>query len=364
MRPDLGRLGAAALPVCAIAAVVVFVGATLAVAGDTLGFDFLAYHAAAARVLEGQPLYDTSFEAAGGFGLFYYPPPFLPLILPFGALDATFATWTWIAILLLAFVFGVLILPVSRSIRWVIVLLAGVSWPFAYAIKLGQVGPLLFLAFAIGWRWLDRPAHLGASGAVGAAIKLQPGIILVWAVLTRRWRAAVIGGVVLAALSVAATLLAGFAAWGDFMTLISRVSDPIRTEHNLTPGAVAFQLGISADVAAWVQLTSMAAVVGLVLVAVVWGTSESSYLVVVIASQLLSPILWDHYAMLLLLPVAYLLSAGLRWAALIPLATATPLIGVTPPATYPVAFVATLVLTLVVGLRRPGTVLGREASFA
>ena len=45
--------------------------------------------------------------------------------------------------------------------RWWIVLLAGLSWPFAYAVKLGQVGPILFLLFAIGWRWLDDPIRLG-----------------------------------------------------------------------------------------------------------------------------------------------------------------------------------------------------------
>ena len=71
-------------------------GATLAVADDTLGYDFLAYHAAASRVLAGQPAYDTSFEAAGGFGLFYYPPTFIPLVLPFGLLPAGVATWAWI----------------------------------------------------------------------------------------------------------------------------------------------------------------------------------------------------------------------------------------------------------------------------
>ena len=37
----------------------------------------LAYHAAA-RVLSGQPAYDTSYQAAGGFGLFIYPPTFIP----------------------------------------------------------------------------------------------------------------------------------------------------------------------------------------------------------------------------------------------------------------------------------------------
>ena len=42
--------------------------------------------------------------------------------------------------------------------------------------------------------------------------------------------------------------------------------------------------------------------------------------------------------MLLLLPVAYLCAAGRWWALLIPLATATPLVGITPPVAYPLCF--------------------------
>ena len=117
------------LPLFAIAILVLGVVATLAVAGDTLGYDFLAYHAAASRVLAGQPAYNTSFEAAGGFGLFYYPPTFIPLVLVFGLLPAGVATWAWIATLLGAFGAGVAVLPVGRSVRWVVVLLAGLSWP-------------------------------------------------------------------------------------------------------------------------------------------------------------------------------------------------------------------------------------------
>src|SRR4051812_3179127 len=235
------------VPVIAIAAIavfVLFVGATLAVAGSTLGFDFLAYHAAAVRVLHAQPLFDTSFTAAGSFGLFYYPPTFLPLILPFGLLEPTVATWTWTAILLGAFALGIAVLPVSIRTRWLIVLLAGLSWPFVYAVKLGQVGPLLFLAFAIGWRTLDRPLPLGVSTAAGTAIKLQPGVVFVWALLTRRWRAVVIGLAVLVALAVAATVLSGARIWPDFITLAQRVSNPITLEHNLTPGAVLYRLRV------------------------------------------------------------------------------------------------------------------------
>ena len=39
-------------------------------------------------------------------------------------------------------------MPVRPSVQWLTVLLAGLSWPFLYAVKLGQVGPLLFLLFA------------------------------------------------------------------------------------------------------------------------------------------------------------------------------------------------------------------------
>jgi hypothetical protein len=75
----------------------------------------------------------------------------------------------------------------------------------------------------------------------------------------------------------------------------------------------------------------------------------ASYLVAVIGSQLLSPVLWDHYAMLLLLPVAWLLDRGHRWAIVIPLATSTLLISVTPAAAYPIAFGAALVAVFAVG---------------
>jgi alpha-1,2-mannosyltransferase len=357
-RPDTDRLVRAALPVLALLSIFVGTGATLAVAGDTLGYDFLAYHQAAERVLAGQPLYDMSFEASGGFGLFYYPPPFLPFILPFGLLDTATAPWVWIGVLALAFGIGVAVLPVSRSIRWWVVLLAGLSWPFVYAMKLGQVGPLLFLAFAIGWRWIDDPVRLGASAAAGAAIKLQPGILFVWALLLRRWSAVLVGIVVLLVLSVVATALAGVSAWTDFITLVRTVSDPIATENNVTPGAVAYQAGVPAGPATVIQLASMVLVVVLLVLSTRWLTTEASFMVAVIASQLLSPILWDHYAMLLLLPVAYLLAAGRRWSVAIPLATSLPLVGVVPAVVYPIAFFVTLVAVIATG-RRPSVASAR-----
>jgi alpha-1,2-mannosyltransferase len=348
-RDTLPRLARTALPMLALLSFAAGVAATLAVAGDTLGHDFLAYHQAIERVTDGAPLYDMSFTEAGGFGLFFYPPTFAPLVLPFALLSPEPAIWTWIGLSLAAFVVGVAILPASRSVRWWILLLAGLSFPFVYAVKLGQVGPILFLAFAVGWRGIDEALRLGASAGLGAAIKLQPGLLLVWALLTRRYRAVGVGMIVLAVLAAVATILAGPGAWSDFFTLISTVGDPIATKQNLTPGAVAYQLGASTTVAAALQLVSIVGLVAAFLAAIRWATDEASYLVAVIASQLASPILWDHYAMLLLLPVAYLLSAGRWWALAIPLVTAWPLVGVTPAVVYPIVFWVTLMATLLVG---------------
>ena len=68
------------------------------------------------------------------------------------------------------------------------------------------------------------------------------------------------------------------------------------------------------------------------------------WLTVVVASQFLSPVLWDHYALVMLLPTAWLLDRGHPWAAAIPLATSTLLVftQIELPVAYPVAFWVTL----------------------
>jgi len=305
------------------------------------------------RVLAGQPLYDPTIQQTGGFGFFYYPPPFVLAILPFAWLDPTVASWIWLGLSVAMLVGGIWLLPVRASVRWATLLLAGLSWPVAYALKLGQVGPLLLLLFAIGWRWLDVPARIGAIGAIGAIVKLQPGIVLGWALLTRRWTAVLVGGLLLLAAALVATVaFGGLGIWTDFVTVLRNVSDPITTPHNFTPGAVAFQAGLAPDAAATLQVVSTVLVAAAAVAATLVLRSDASYLVAVVASQLLSPILWDHYAMLLLLPTAWLLERRKWWAALIPLSTSAVVLVVgAPAAIYPIAFWAALLGVLAVGWR-------------
>ena len=317
------------------------VAVVLAVAGSTLGYDYSAYVNAAHRLLDGGRLYDPAVSVAGGFAIFLYPPPFALAMVPFALLPAAVGPWVWIGGLLAAFLAGAVLLPVGIRVRWAVILLAGVSWPFLYSVKLGQVGPLLFLGFAAGWRWLDRPLPLGISLVTGALIKVQPLLLFGWALATRRWRAAAAGIAIGLVAAAAVTPLVGFATWGEYLDLLRRVSTPVTTPHNFTPGAIAFQMGAPEPVANLLQVVMFG--VALTVAAWAWlrSDAESAYVTTVVAAQLLSPLLWDHYAMLLLVPTALLLERRHWWAVAIPLA------GWLPAPVYPAVFVFCLLAPLV-----------------
>jgi hypothetical protein len=317
----------------------------------TLGFDYRAYDLAVDRLLAGQSMYDASAGATGGFGLFFYPPPFALLILPIALLPPEVAVWTWTLLLVAASVAGIALLPVSARTRWIVLLLAALSWPLVYAIKLGQVGPMLLLVFAVGWRWMDRPWPLGIASGIGTVIKLQPALLIGWAAVTGRRRAALIGAAVVAVLSIVATVIAGPQAWLDEASLLARVSRPIETPNGYGLGRLAFEAGVPVAAATLIHWANLALVLAVVALAVWRASAVASFLAVVIASQFVSPVLWDHYALVLLLPVAWLIGRGHWWAVLIPLATSTLLIGVNPPVTYPLAFWVTLLAVVLEGLR-------------
>jgi hypothetical protein len=100
-----------------------------------------------------------------------------------------------------------------------------------------------------------------------------------------------------------------------------------------------------------IQAAAALATLAVVVASARWATPEASYVVAAIASQLLSPVLWDHYAVLLLLPVAYLCAAGRWWALALPLFTATPVVLGAPAAVYPLSFALALLATSAVGVR-------------
>jgi hypothetical protein len=343
---------AAALPVVALACFVLVTGAVAVSAGPLLGYDFQAYVQAADRLLAGERLYDPAVTVAGPFAIYLYPPPFAFLFIPFALAPEGPGLAVWTVLLGAAVVVAALLMPVRREIRWLIVLLAAFNWPVLYSIKLGQVGPVLLLLFAIAWRWMDRPVVLAASIVAGGVTKLQPAALALWALLTGRTRAGVYAFAGLAVLAIGSLVVLGPSTIADYAALLARVSAPVTTPHNFTPGAVAYQAGLSEALATGLQWGVVALALGASLVAIRVADPEASFLVTVVATQLVSPLLWDHYAILLLLPVAWLLEKGQWWAISLPIATSLPLVGIVPPAIYPLEFAICLLAPIAVGRRR------------
>jgi hypothetical protein len=307
------------LPVISLTVLVAAVAVALAAAGYTLGFDFYAYSEAARRLTQGQRLYDPSISVAGPFGIFLYPPPFALAVTPLLLLPEAVARIAWDLAMAACLPIGAALLPVRREVRWLIVLLGALNWPFLFSVNLGQVGPLLFVLFAAAWRWLDRAWPLAIVIAAGTLIKLQPAILIPWAAVTGRWRVVWSSVAILVAVCAASTALTGVAVWADYVAVLRRVSWAVTTPHNCSPGAVLYQAGVLADVAGAVQWLSTAVAAGAVLLAWRYARPVGAFQVTALASQLLTPLLWDHYAMLLLLPAAWLLDRGRTWAVAIPL---------------------------------------------
>jgi hypothetical protein len=292
----------------------------LGTAGNTLGYDYSCYRGAAQALADGRSIYDVRFsiDVATCPGTYTYPPAFAVALVPWLALGSA-GPGLWCLAMAACFLAGVALMPVRRDVRWLIVIVAALDWPLLYAVKLGQVEPILFLLFAAAWRWIDRAPIVGAATAIGTLIKVQPALIGVWALFTRRYRAVVWAGSVTIALAAAATLATGLTAWTTYADLLRGLSGSLDKAHNFAPGAVAYQAGLREPLTTAIQLFSEFVAAAAVIAAWRYAGPELSLQVTIVASQLLSAPLRDHYAVLLLIPTAYLVARGKTWAVVFPL---------------------------------------------
>jgi hypothetical protein len=314
------RLADYLVPVGSLLLLAAMFALVLGNAGANLGYDYRCYEGASRALLDGKPMYDVAFSINVGAcpGTYTYPPPFAVALVPWLSLGGA-AAGLWCVAMVLCFVAGAMLMPVRRDVRWLIVCLAALDWPLLYAVKLGQVEPILFLIFAAAWRWMDRAGVVGSAAAVGALVKVQPGLLAVWAIATGRLRALAVSVAVGVALAGAATLVTGLGAWTTYADLLRGLGGNFTTPHNFAPGAVAYLAGAPEGTAAILQWASVALAVAALLAAFRFGSAELSLMVTILVSQLLSAPLRDHYAVLLLLPAAFLVQRGRTWAVIFPL---------------------------------------------
>lgn len=165
-----------------------------------------AYWLAAHRLIDGLPLYDPTATSVTPYA-YWYPPPFAQVLVPVAAiLPSTVFDIAWIGLLLIC----VLALAGWRPV----VGLAFVAY-LPVAVELWFLNVHLVLALLIvlalrRWPWLF---------AIGASIKLAPGLGILYLLVRRRWRdAAIAVGVGLVILAVSVAL--GPTAWSGFIATV------------------------------------------------------------------------------------------------------------------------------------------------
>jgi hypothetical protein len=338
------------MAVIVLAVVAAYIAFGLRTAANSFGCDFLAYYNAAGRWLHGGQIYDLSVLSTGSCGTYQYPPPFVLVAAPFSLLGFDAGNWLWVGFLIGCWAVGTAILPVRVATRWMVLLLGAIGWPLIFGVRIGQVAPILYLIFAWGWRNLDQPVRLGVAVALGTMVKLQPGLLGVWLFARRDWRALAAAAVAgLAIIAIAAAV--GLRDWPGLLTLLRTLTDAVTVSTNLALGATLHNEGVDAGVAGMVQTVNTLAVLAIVVLVGLKLPRTVGYLIAIVASQLISPILWSHYALLLMLPVAWLLDRRLWWAAIVPIAEAWILLPFIPNWSYTVAFYAVFAALLVIGWR-------------
>jgi alpha-1,2-mannosyltransferase len=163
--------------------------------------------------------------------------------------------------------------------------------------------PLVLLT-AVVWRYRDRPLVAGLVTA--AAISLKPFIwpLGLWLLATRRWRAAgsaLVWGVVF---NLIAWSVVGFNEIHTYLRVSGKVTDALwRSGYSML--AVAHHLGFGRG-AADVLLLVVAAAVSLAVIYVgFFRRQEREAMVLAILLMLVaSPLVWSHYFVLLIVPLA------------------------------------------------------------
>jgi hypothetical protein len=304
------------------------------------GYDFSAYWTAADHLLHGQSIYLPD-QLAGPYApqrqfLYLYPPAFAAAAIPFAALfsDYRFAEWVWTAIGAAIVLWVSLALHRSERVgecykllasrgRWLVVAAAFAFPPIVAELVLGNVNILLLGLFTAAWLGIrhgnesDDGRATAASGiAIGLAtvIKLFPGVLLLWLLLTRRYRAAA-WAVVAAAVFVVVTLpITGFQPWRDYPTVLANLSAPSDATDTLAPTVwLAPYLGFTLA-----RLLVMAAGLAILAFTARSASTAVSFAIAVLVSVLIAPALYQHYLAIVVLPMLLALGAGirLRWIGL------------------------------------------------
>lgn len=261
-----------------------------------------------------------------------HPPIAAVLSVPIGFFSYHFAVTLWILfeLLCLAVILELLIRwwkdPVSLGERAVLYGVSLSTGPIIHELWYGQFSMVLTLGLVIGWLHLRRGSDLigGASLGFTTALKLAGWPIVLYLFLRGRWRAVLSAGAVAGGLTAFAAAIVGPEPVVEYYT---RVGPTITKQYNkhdenfslwtvggrlfspdvadVASNFIAEPLLESQSLARWttrlLPITALVIALGLSLRC---RQFDSAYGIMICAGLPLNPVVWDHYLIMTIIPIA------------------------------------------------------------
>jgi alpha-1,2-mannosyltransferase len=281
-----------------------------AITAHSLGLDFRqSFWPAGRAVLHGHSPYpplDLSVLRRGS--AYVYPPVVAIAIAPLALLPVGVATAIAVAVTVAALAGTLWTLGVRE---WRCYCVSFASPAVLGAIQTAALSALLAFGIALAWRWRGHRYAAPVLVAAMIAAKLFLFPLLLWLLIVRGARSAILTGFGALAIIVL-PWLCGFPGLREYPALLSMLTQ-VDGGHAYSPRALALSLGASTGVAQGLAIL----LGGLLLSAVILtvrrpGAEVRTLALVTVAALFLSPVVWSHY-LVLLLPVLAIARPHMGW---------------------------------------------------
>jgi alpha-1,2-mannosyltransferase len=292
------------------------------------GLDSGIYRQAVQAFLDGREVYELTFTLNLPFT---YPPVALLLLTPLAGLDDATVLHVLMALSIAAVFLTVWVVsglmgyrgaPGRLGVAGAFTGLALWLEPVSMNLGLGQINALLMLLVVADLALPDRNRMKGVGIGAAAAIKIVPGIFVLYLLLTRRFRAAAVAAGTFAALALAGWVIApgeSHAFWLRALFLdASRVSVATGPEFVANQSLRGLALRTFTETTGatifWLVSVLVVTVAGFALAVLAHRRGEEAIAVVAVAftALLCSPVSWSHHWVWVVVLLPVLLDVVLR----------------------------------------------------
>jgi alpha-1,2-mannosyltransferase len=264
-------------------------------------WDFRAFYSAGHAYLHlHSPYVSASLANLTSRQNFVYPMPIAAIFAPLSVVPFPVAAAFFIAVSAAALCLALRLLDI-RDWRCYVAVLVG--FPAYFGLKLGTLSPILTLLLALLWRYRNRTWIAFPTLTLLILAKLFLWPLALWLLFMRRFRTVFSTVVVSAGAVLLSSVTFGLSTLIHYPTLLHGLSN-FEGPFSLSIFGLGTQVGLSTNGALLVSVAVGAFLLLRALYAARSGDESLAFRLTIVAALALSPIVWDHYLLLLYVPLA------------------------------------------------------------